>query len=81
MNRTVYWIEKTIYLGVALIAAVFFLSLFKIWSIDQNRYFFFVGDWESILLVAVVTTGFTVILERLWKWEVREVFKPRKRRH
>ena len=80
MGKIIYWTEKTLYLTLGLFAVILFLGLFKIWGAESNRYFMFMGDWESLIVIAVIVTGSTIILEKLWKWEVRQIFKPKKRR-
>ena len=80
MGKIIYWTEKTLYLTLGLFAVILFLELFKIWGAESNRYFMFMGDWESLIVIAVIVTGSTIILEKLWKWEVRQIFKPKKRR-
>ncbi|MCR4368796.1 MAG: hypothetical protein NUV67_02720 [archaeon] len=76
MNRLVYWTEKSLFLIVGFLIVVYLLSVFKIWSSEQSRYFSFIGDWESVILLTVIVFVITFVMERLWKWEVREIFKP-----
>ena len=78
MGKTFYWLEKLLYLTVSFIAVVFFLTVFKVWAFDRNHYFLFTGDLESVIIVLVVSTGVAMLLERLWKWEVREIFMPKR---
>ena len=80
MGKTIYWIEKTIYLAIGFIIVIVILGDLKIWSFDQNRYFFFVGDIESLIVIAIIVTGSTLVLEKLWKWEIHQIFNPRRRR-
>ena len=80
MGKIIYWTEKTLYLTLGLFAVILFLGLFKIWGTETNRYFLFTGDLESLIVVGVIVTGSTIILGTLWKWEVRQIFKPKKRR-
>ncbi len=75
-----YWVEKIIYLSVGLVATVFFLTIFKVWGSEQQSYFFFIGDYQSLIVVIAVTMIVGFILEKLWKWEVHSIFKPRQRR-
>ena len=80
MGKIIYWTEKTVYLALGLFAVILFLGLFKIWGTEANRYFMFMGDLESLIVIAVIVTGSTIILGALWKWEVRQIFKPKNRR-
>ncbi|HLC79777.1 MAG TPA: hypothetical protein VJG83_05155 [archaeon] len=77
MKNSFYWIEKAIYLAIGFAATIFFLYLFKIWGVEKNSYFLFVGDLESVIIVLATTFAIGLILEKLWKWEVRSIFKPR----
>lgn len=80
MGKTAYWLEKIVYLSIGLIATIFFLTIFKVWSTEQNQYFLFVGDLQSAGIVIIVTLAIGFVLEKLWKWEVRSIFfKPRRR--
>jgi len=78
MGKLGYWIEKVLYLAIGLIIAISLLSWLKIWSYDMNRYFLFVEDWESVIVLLIIVTGITFILEKLWKWEVHQIFKPKR---
>lgn len=80
MGKTLYWIEKAIYLSIGFLAVIFILGFLKIWSLEKNNYFLFVGDLESLITIALIVTGATLVLEKLWKWEIRQIFKPRRRR-
>ena len=51
-----------------------FLSIFKIWSFESNRYFLFVGDYGSAAIIMGVTFILGWVLEKLWKWEVHTLF-------
>lgn len=80
MGKTIYILEKILFLTVSFIAIIGILSYFKIWSVEQNKYFLFIGDWESLIVIFVIVTGTTFIMEKLWKWEVRQVFHKKRRR-
>ena len=80
MGKTLYWIEKAIYLTISFVAVILVLGFLKVWGLEQNTYFSFVGDIESLIVIAVVVTGATIVLEKLWKWEIHQIFKPRKSR-
>ena len=74
MNTSFYWVEKAIYLAIGFAVTILILGFFKVWALDKNNYFLFVGDFESILVIALIGFAITFILEKLWKWEVREIF-------
>ncbi|MFH1391469.1 MAG: hypothetical protein ABIH20_04125 [Candidatus Diapherotrites archaeon] len=80
MGKVSYWIEKILYLSIGLLVVVLLLGWLKIWSMDLNNYFLFVGDFESVLVLIVIVTGITFVLEKLWKWEIHQIFKPKRRR-
>ncbi len=76
MGNLLYWTEKALYLLIGGIVVLFVLSFLKIWGMEQNNYFLFVGDFESVLVILIIVTVATFVLEKLWKWEVRQIFKP-----
>ncbi|MCR4335399.1 MAG: hypothetical protein NUV57_02570 [archaeon] len=80
MGKVIYWIEKGLYVSIGLIVVVLLLGWLKLWSMDLNRYFMFVGDFESVIVLAVIVTGITIVMEKLWKWEIHQIFKPKMRR-
>tara|TARA_Y100000310_G_scaffold344081_1_gene455009 strand:- start:944 stop:1189 length:246 start_codon:yes stop_codon:yes gene_type:complete len=80
MGKLLYWIEKILYVAIGLVVVVLLLSWLKIWSYDLNRYFLFVNDFESVLVLGIVVMGITFIMEKLWKWEIHQIFKPKRRR-
>jgi len=80
MGKTLFKIEKGIYLLISFIAVIFFLYLFKIWAYDWGRYFSFTGDLESWAVVIIVSTIIIFVLEKLWTWEVHQIFNPKRRR-
>lgn len=75
-----FWLEKAVKLAIGFLIAVFFLVLFKVWGQENQGYFLFVGDYGSVIVIVLVTFVVTFIIEALWKWEVREVLKPERRR-
>ncbi|HZX20712.1 MAG TPA: hypothetical protein VFF13_06920 [archaeon] len=77
MRKAFYWVEKAAYLIIGFTVTLLVLGFFKVWSFEKNNYFLFVGDYESVLVIAIVGFGATFILEKLWKWEVREIFNPK----
>lgn len=72
------WIEKFFYVIVAFALAIYFITLFKAWGESQRSYFLFVGNVESAVLVLGITIVFTIIIEKLLKWEIRTLFGSRK---
>ena len=80
MGKIIYWAEKAIYLGVGIGVVLFVLGSLKIWGAEMNHYFMFTGDLESLIVIAVIVTGSTIVMEKLWKWEVHQIFKPKRRR-
>ncbi len=76
--RLGYWIEKILYITVAFAAIVFFLWIFKVWGNEQINYFLLAGDLQSLLIVLAVSTCIGMVFEKLWKWEVRAVFRKRR---
>lgn len=83
MGKVFALAEKFAILAMAFVAVLFFMLLFKIWSNEKINYFFFVGDWETVIAVIAFTFILGKAMEWLWKWEVRALFKrngPLKRR-
>jgi hypothetical protein len=73
-------IEKAVKLTLGFLISIFFILLFKLWVQKEQGYLFFVGDYGTIIIIFLITFGITFIIETLWKWEVREVLKPERRR-
>lgn len=73
------WLEKAVKLAIGFGATIFFVYIFKLWTADSQKFFLFTGRLDDLIVVLLVGFGATFILEKLWKWEVREVMKPERR--
>ena len=80
MGKIVYWVEKALFLGIGIGVVLFVLGSLKIWGAELNQYFMFTGDLESVIVITIIVTGATIIMEKLWKWEVHQIFKPKRGR-
>lgn len=80
MGNLGYWAEKAVYLTVGLGVTLWVLAGLKVWGMGLNNYFLLMGDFESLAIIALITFGATLILENLWKWLVRSIFKNNRRR-
>ncbi|HIH10192.1 MAG TPA: hypothetical protein HA254_06015 [Candidatus Diapherotrites archaeon] len=77
MGRILYWTEKWAYIGIAAVAIIGFYILFKEWGDEKVNYFLFTGDLESAATVFLIICAVAFAFKKLWKWEIREIFRPK----
>ncbi|MEM4257313.1 MAG: hypothetical protein QXU92_02655 [Candidatus Diapherotrites archaeon] len=72
-------IEKAVKLLIGFSLTITLLFLFKVWTIENQRFFLISGRTEDLIVVLIIGMTITLVLEKLWKWEVKELAKPKRR--
>lgn len=73
-------IEKIIKLIIGFSLTITLLFLFKIWTMENQRFFLIAGRTEDLIVVLIIGLTITLLLEKLWKWEVKEITQTKKRK-
>ncbi|VVB99921.1 Uncharacterised protein [uncultured archaeon] len=73
-------IKKLCLVAIAFALAFYFIFLFKAWAGEKQGYFFFIGDWQSLVLVLAISFIIIKVLEALLRWEIHLLFMPHRRR-
>jgi uncharacterized membrane protein len=72
---------KFLILFIAFVIVTYVLTWFRIWSADFTLFFFRTGKWEGIIIVSLIVAAVSMLLIKMWQFQVRlGTKKPKKRR-